>query len=71
MSERYGLVLQDFYSQLRHYYEKNIKVYIPGNVSGITQMFVRAYNAKLSRKIIGELYKYIVELRATQQTTLR
>lgn len=36
---------------------------MPKNVSGITQMFIRAYNTKLSRKIIGELYRYIVELR--------
>ena len=27
-------------------------------------MFIRVYNTKLYRKIIGELYKYITELRA-------
>lgn len=31
--------------------------------SSITQMFIRAYDSKLSRKIIGELYRYILELR--------
>lgn len=36
---------------------------MPRNVSDITQTFIRAYKTKLSRKIIGELYRYRVELR--------
>lgn len=65
MSDRYGCTRQDFYRylQLCHYFDKNVKGLIPRNLTGITQMFIRAYNAKLSGKIIGELYRYIVELR--------
>lgn len=52
------------YLQIRHYFDKNIKGYTPGNVSGITQMFIRAYNAKnYPERSYSELYKYIVELR--------
>ena len=39
-------------------------VNMPRNVSGFF-MFTRAYHAKLLRKIIGVLYKYRVELKAT------
>ncbi len=65
ISERYGLAWQDFYRylQLRHYFDKNIKGLIQENISGITKMFIKAYNTKLSRQIIGELYRHIVELR--------
>ena len=31
--------------------------------SSITKLFIKAYNTKLSRKIIGELYRHIAELR--------
>lgn len=65
MSERYGLAQQEFYRylQLRHHFDKNIKRLLSTNMSGITQMFIRAYKTKLSKKIIGELYRYINELR--------
>ena len=64
MSERWGFTGQDFYRylQLRHYFHKNVKRLIPRNLTGITKMFIKAYNKKMSRKIIGELYSYIVEL---------
>uniref|UniRef100_A0A672H408 Reverse transcriptase domain-containing protein n=1 Tax=Salarias fasciatus TaxID=181472 RepID=A0A672H408_SALFA len=65
MSKRYSLSQQDFYRylQLRHYFNKNVKELLPEKMTGITQMFIKAYNGKLSKKIIGELYRYIVELR--------
>lgn len=71
MSGKYGLAQQDFYRflQLRHYFDKNIKVPMPRNVSSITQMFIRVYNTTFYRKIIGELYKYITQ--PTQQITYR
>lgn len=64
MSDRYGLGRHDFYRylQLRHYFDKNVKGSLLNNVSGITQMFTKVYNSKLSKKIIGELYRHIVEL---------
>lgn len=65
MSDRFGFTPHDFYRylQLRHYFDKNVKGLLASNLSGITQMFIRADNTKLSRKIIGELYRHIAELR--------
>ena len=65
ISDWYGLARQDFYRylQLRHYFDMNIKGLMQENLTGITKMFIKAYNTKLSRKIIGELYRHIAELR--------
>lgn len=64
-SDKFSLARQDLYRylQLQHNFDTNIKGLIQKNISGITKMFIKAYNTKLSRKIIGELYRHIVELR--------
>uniref|UniRef100_A0A3Q0RGC2 Uncharacterized protein n=1 Tax=Amphilophus citrinellus TaxID=61819 RepID=A0A3Q0RGC2_AMPCI len=63
--ERYTLNCQDFYRylQLHHYYTKDIKGSLKGNISTLTQMFIKAYKSKLNKKIIGGLYRNINELR--------
>lgn len=73
ISDKYGLARQDFYRylQLQHYFDKNIKRLIQENISGITKMFIKAYNTKLSRKIIGELYRHIAELRGHSTNYIR
>lgn len=65
MSGRYDLGRQDFYRylQFRHFFDIKVKGSLSNTVSGITQMFIRAYESRLTGKIIGELYRCIVELR--------
>lgn len=65
MSEKIDLDRCDFYKylQLRHYFDKNIKSLQLYHLSGITEMFIKAYNSKLHKKIIGELYWNIIKLR--------
>lgn len=62
ISEKYGLERQDLYrhTQIQHYYQHEVKGLDSEEQSGVTQLFMKAYDSKLSRRIIGNLYSSIL-----------
>lgn len=61
MSEKYGLGSQDFYRhmQIQHYYQNEVKGQSMEEQSGVTQVFMKAYNSESTGQIIGNLYSSI------------
>ena len=62
MSEKYGLERKDVYRhmQIHHYYQNEVKAQSMEEQSGVTQMFIKAYNSESTRRIIGNLYSSIL-----------